>query len=224
MVRLTANTHKSRTVFVAPSHHGLVQQTYWRRTKFVLHVLVPRLLLLSHKMKAVFILACSITMFKRRENLLKTVSTHVVVQSKKVLPYDLTAPPLTTNIFDYEYEPNKKFICWEIPIMDRVPNSIGKLVVPVIRTSTRPYLMKPWEPRGSRWYRLARVSTYNGNKHKPLENTCDLYIARYREMGERGIGSSAWDQSFERERMWFIYIARYRAMRARDIISSARDQ
>ena len=38
--------------------------------------------------------------------------------------------------------------CWEIPNMYRVPNPIGKRVVPVIRPYTRPYLMNPQEPRG----------------------------------------------------------------------------
>ena len=33
--------------------------------------------------------------------------------------------------------------CWENPNMDRVPNPIGKRVVPVIWPSTRPYLKKP---------------------------------------------------------------------------------
>ena len=45
----------------------------------------------------------------------------------------------------------KKGVCWESPSMDRVPNPIGKRVVPVIQPSTRPYLKNPREPRGSRW-------------------------------------------------------------------------
>ena len=40
-------------------------------------------------------------------------------------------------------------VCWEIPSMDRVPNPIGKRVVPVIWFSTRPYFKNPREPRGS---------------------------------------------------------------------------
>ena len=40
-------------------------------------------------------------------------------------------------------------LCWEIPNMDWVPNPIGKWVVPVIRSSKRPYLVNPQGPRGS---------------------------------------------------------------------------
>ena len=110
---------------------------------------------------------------------------HVHSKQKTRLRYSLSHKWMVT-----EYRKQLTHVisnwCWERPNMDRVPNPIGERVVPIIRTSTKPYLMKPQELRGPRWcglvvlvrprgtiiikmavfILLVRVITYSGNIRK----------------------------------------------------------
>ena len=68
------------------------------------------------------------------------------------------------------------------------------------------------------------MSIYNEYTRKNSESTRASYIARYRAMRARGVGSSARDHYIEREQACFIYIAQYRAMRVRGVSLSTQDQ
>ena len=100
-IRLTANTHKSRSPLFEPLHHGLINKIDPQWKKLLNHTLVPRFLQLAHVEEAILVWHLSIGKNKSTKNRIKPVARHDMIELKwSILSHwwCFCGPPVPTTL------------------------------------------------------------------------------------------------------------------------------